>query len=145
MPLARCPRCDKMYQKEKDKVVCEGCVEAEEADQDKVSTYVSAHPDCAPTEVAEVTGVDINVVKRMVDQGRIAQVTEDVKARAVRCGRCGAPAISFSKKLCEGCLADLNSELARTKSNIKLPPKKWSSIDPYRKTVREQVDEKRGS
>lgn len=144
MPLARCPRCEEMFQKEKDKVVCEKCIDAEEADQDKISQYVSAHPDCAPTEVANVTGVNINVVKRMVELGRIAQVTEEIKQRQVRCGRCGAPAISFSKKLCEACLADLNNELARVKSSVKLPPKKWSSIDPNRRTVREELDEKRG-
>jgi ribosomal protein L37E len=140
MPLASCPRCSKTFMKEKDRVVCEKCVDAEEADYERVQNYVSQNPDCSPAQVAEGTGIRFEVVMRVVGAGRVAQVD---RSEAVRCGRCGAPAISLAKKLCETCLAELNSELARHKSLIKLPPKKWTNIESGQSTVRQRIDEYR--
>jgi len=139
MPLAGCPRCKKMFNKKQDQAVCDACSEIEEQEQDQVREYVSKHPDSSPAEVAESLKIDLEVVMRAVNSGRIAQVSN---REAVRCGRCGAPAISLSKKLCETCLAELNAEFAKQRSDVKLPPKKWSNLESGG-TVRDTVEEKR--
>ena len=61
---------------------------------------------------------------------------------SVRCGRCGAPAISLSKKLCEGCLQELNSEIARSRSKIQLPGKKDVELGTAM-SVRRWLDEQK--
>ena len=63
---------------------------------------------------------------RLVAEGRIATLP-DQQAKAV-CGRCGAPAISLSKRLCESCLQKLNSEVAKAQASIKLGKKKKLQI-----------------
>ena len=115
MPLASCPRCERMFDKQDGKTVCETCERDEMDDIERVAEYVSQHPDVSPAMVAAALDMDTSIVMRAVEAGRIAQVREDVK---VPCGRCGAPAISFSKKLCEACLAQLDAELARERAHL---------------------------
>jgi len=131
-----------MFQKNKEQLVCPNCADAEEADYERIREFVSQNPDCNPAEVAQATGIPDDVVLRVVDAGRIAQVKSGT---TVRCGRCGAPAISMAKKLCETCLAELNSELARSKSSVKLPPKKWTNIETGKSTIRKRIDDAKDS
>ncbi len=135
MPLAGCPRCDTMFDKRKGQVVCEGCKEAEAADIERIAEYVSKNPDTSPHLVATALEIDAQVVLRAVDQGRIAQVN---LGDQVHCGRCGAPAISHSKKLCEKCLAELDAQIARERSNIQVPNKESTST-----SIRDEIQQRR--
>jgi predicted amidophosphoribosyltransferase len=138
MPISNCVRCKKLFNRVQ-YPVCPACEPDEEADFAKVRQALIERPNQSAEEVAEETGVDLDCVLRLVDAGRIANVR---LGEGVTCGRCGAPAISFSKRLCEACLKKLNMELAAEQSKIVLPPKR--PFDPeHRKTVREAVDEKR--
>lgn len=124
MPLAKCPRCSAFFDK-KGKPVCIKCVPDEDADYETVRVYIASHPDETADQVAEGTGVDRHCVLRMLDQGIIqnsALITN------IQCGRCGAPAISLTKRLCEKCLANLNAKLAKETSQIKLPSKKEATV-----------------
>jgi ribosomal protein L37E len=62
-----------------------------------------------------------------------------------RCGRCGAPAISVSKKLCQGCLEKLNAEMAQAQRTIKLKDKPQARIGEYdnKLTVVKTLEQKR--
>jgi ribosomal protein L37E len=127
MPLARCPRCNSFFDK-KDKSICSKCVPDEDADYEKVRVYIQAHPDETADQVAEGSKVDRACVVRMMDQGIIqnSSLVKDIK-----CGRCGAPAISMTKRLCEKCLAQLNSKLAQETSRIKLPEKREATVHSH--------------
>ena len=121
MPLATCPRCKTLFQKEGGHSVCPKCVEGEDADYEKVREALEETPSQSAEQVSEETGVDLNCVLRLLDSGRIETTAANI---GVRCGRCGAPAISISKRLCEACLQKLNAKLAAEQSKIRLPKKK---------------------
>ena len=137
MPIASCPRCNETFSKDGESMVCDNCEAAEESDYETVRLYVADHPDCTPSDVVEATGLERELVLRVVDSGRVAQVES---AGTIVCGKCGAPAISLAKRLCEACLAELDSQLARTKSQIKLPPKKWSNVESGKSSIRQKIE-----
>ncbi|MBN2308121.1 MAG: hypothetical protein JXR94_04075 [Candidatus Hydrogenedentes bacterium] len=123
MPLATCPRCNKMFDKT-GPLVCPRCQDAEEEDYEKIRQSLAEHPNQSAEDLAEAAQVDIECVLRLLEAGRIETTAAN---RQVRCGRCGAPAISVSKKLCEKCLQELNAQIAMQTSKIRLPKRR--SVD----------------
>ena len=126
MALASCQRCKKLYQKIRSNI-CPTCEIAEEEDYEKVRKFLGEFPNRNAEQVSEETGVPIDSVLRFIDAGRVEAVGI-TGTSTVKCGRCGAPAISTTKKLCEACLQALNAELARSQSQIKLPKKKGVEV-----------------
>lgn len=120
MAMSRCVRCEKLFEKIRSPV-CSHCESDEEDDYEKVRQALSDTPNQTAEQVAEETGVGIECVLRLLSEGRIASTAMNVN---IKCGRCGAPAISASKKLCEACLEKLNAQLLSQQSKIKLPDKK---------------------
>ena len=138
MPLANCPRCKQLFNKFKTQV-CQACEKEEDADLDKVREALQELPNQTAEQVAEKTGVDIDCVLRLIDEGHIANI--DI-SDSVMCGRCGAPAISITKRLCQSCLTQLSMDLAAQQSKIVLPPKR--SLDfGGNKSVHQTVEDKR--
>lgn len=127
MPLATCPRCKKMFEKSSS-VVCPNCQEAENTDYDKIRTILDARPNLNAEQVSVESGVDVQVVLRMLEEGLISNVNT---AEKVKCGRCGAPAISRSKRLCQACLEKLNAQVASMQSKIKLGDRKGVQVGEY--------------
>ncbi|MFP4172686.1 MAG: hypothetical protein ACLFV4_07210 [Candidatus Hydrogenedentota bacterium] len=119
MPIAKCPRCKKLFEKS-ELSVCSKCLPDEEADYETVREYVGDNPSCSAHEVAEQTGVDEDCVIRMIEEGRIMNAASQEQ---VMCGRCGQPAISVTKRLCQACLTELNTQVLQEQSRIKLPPR----------------------
>ena len=120
MPLAQCVRCKKMFNKV-NLPVCPKCEPKEQEDFDKIQELLAKEPGLNAEEVAEKTDVDIECVLRCVSSGLVTIVKQ---SETIKCGRCGAPAISLSKKLCQNCLNKLNEELAKQQSKIHIPKKK---------------------
>lgn len=125
MPLATCARCGKMFNK-KTSPVCTLCQKAEDDDMEKVRKVVENDPNLNAEEIAEKAQVDIRVVNRMIDLGMLVSSIE-LDAN-IKCGMCGAPAISATKKLCQACLEKLNAEVVKAQSQIKLDAKKTPKI-----------------
>ena len=123
MALASCQRCKKLFEKFRSSI-CPACDQAEEDDYETIRQALVEHPNQSAEQLAEDTGISIDCVLRLLAQGRIETTAAN---KGVKCGRCGAPAISVSKKLCEACLQKLNAELAHQQSKVKLPKKK--SVD----------------
>lgn len=83
MALGKCPRTGKLYDKSTGPVHPSVMAE-EEAEYSKILDYVADHPNCEPTEVVEETGVPLEVLQRLVKQGRVEQLTSDeVEAKAL--------------------------------------------------------------
>jgi len=125
MPLATCARCGKMFNK-KTSPVCSLCQKAEDDDMEKVRKVVEDEPNLNAEEIAEKAQVDIRVVNRMIDLGMLVSSIE--LDASIKCGMCGAPAISATKKLCQACLEKLNAEVVKAQSQIKLDAKKAPKI-----------------
>jgi len=139
MPLASCGRCGKMFNKVQANV-CPGCVEDEEADYEKIREIVSQNETLNVEQVSEAAGVEISVVRRIIGEGRVAQVS---LGEVPKCGKCGAPAISITKKLCQACLERLNAEVSKAQSQIKLEKKKETQIGAYDNNARKTFEAKR--
>lgn len=142
MPLAKCPRCTKMFNKAHN-LVCPACQTQEDADAELIRGSLEENPNLNAEQVSELTGVDIQVVLRLVEQGAIMNVTA-LEGEKIRCGRCGAPAISASKRLCQGCLEKLNSEVAIAQRNVRLGERKKVEVDTFHDNVRQALENKRG-
>lgn len=117
MALASCPRCKRLFQKLR-AFVCVHCAPLEELDYDCVRRHLQEHENDTAEQVAQATGVALDCIMRLASDGRI-QFT--APGNAIKCGRCGAPAISATKRLCKACLAKLNAEIAAQQSKMKLP------------------------
>jgi hypothetical protein len=89
--------------------VCPDCEPDEERDFNAVREVLQQSHDLNVEQVAEAAGVSTACVLRLVDEGRISSA---VPGAVIPCGRCGAPAISASKKLCERCLMNLDRDFA---------------------------------
>jgi predicted amidophosphoribosyltransferase len=138
MSLAACPRCKKVFDKTRS-AVCTRCQDAEDDDFDKIRAVLDHTPDLNAEQVAEEGQVTVDCVMRMIAEGFISSVS---LADPIKCGRCGAPAISLSKRLCPACLEKLSAQTARTQSKIKIEPKKDVQVDEYL-LVRKALEERR--
>lgn len=141
MPLAACVRCKKLFAKDQSPI-CPACQPDEDADVEKVRGIIANSPHLKTEEVAEQAEVEVGVVLRMIDEGIIERVGAFGTSQLV-CGRCGAPAISASKRLCQPCLDKLNAEVAMAQANIKMSARKEVQVGEYDMNVRRTVDEKR--
>jgi len=116
--------------------VCAACIPDEKSDWD----IVDEHPDLGAEAVAEMADVALQVVMRILDQGMITNTS--TLAGAAICGRCGAEAISASKKLCHNCLEELNQNLVKEKRDIVIEKKKEVELNGA-SSFRQLIEEKR--
>ncbi len=109
MPLTKCPRCEKLFNKPENSQypVCNLCIDEEQKDYEKIRKVLEEHGNINAIEISEKTGISLDVILRMCDQGWFE--TQD-NSESIYCGRCGAPAISRTKRLCESCLIQLQRE-----------------------------------
>ena len=139
MPLAKCVRCDKLFNKTEDPI-CPACMPSEVEDFDKVRECLNENADVNAEQVSELTGVDIKVVMRMIDAGSVSVASLD--SESIKCGQCGAPAISASKKLCQNCLEKLNQKMLQTRKNIEIDSKKKVQLNEFA-SVRKAIEKKK--
>ena len=138
MELEVCKRCGRLFRRVQ-LPVCLACVTDEEKDYERIRATLGRKPGLTIEEVAGEAGVEVACVSRMLDAGQL----ENIAVRDfVPCGRCGAPAISASKRLCERCLTELDQKCAE---NIReLRTKLLSGGSSEMLNVHETVEVKRG-
>ena len=138
MPLAKCERCEKLFSKF-DSPICPACAPEEEKDHEAVRLCIADHPDLNVETIAELSGVSVQCVMRMIDQGL---VVTSLSKGTMKCGKCGAPAISASKKLCSSCLEEMNRNVAKQRSQLGEIARKQVQIGEHQ-TVRQAIEAKR--
>lgn len=135
MALAKCARCKKVYNRIASPI-CPKCEPDEDADFNKIHHILAKQPGLHADAVALAAEVSIETVLRMLDGGRL-RVQDDRKH--VACGRCGEPAISRTKRLCEACLVEMDRECAAAMRELQ----KDFSRGPKRKHGTDVLSEKR--
>lgn len=135
MALDKCKRCGRLFNRVQTPI-CITCTPNEEADYDRIRGVLSEQPGLSVAQLAAAAKVEKACVLRMIDAGRLenAAVTDSVP-----CGRCGAPAISVAKRLCEKCLTALDRECAENMRELR---EKMLGTTPSL-TVHEVVEAKR--
>ena len=104
--LAKCGRCKTLFVRAHSHV-CERCVDAEDSDFIRIRDVVVEQPHLGLEELAEEANVQVTTVLRMMHQDLLA-----AGADKALCGRCGAPALNLTQRLCTGCMFDLDRELS---------------------------------
>lgn len=137
MKLDNCARCRRVFPRVQSPV-CPDCQPMEDADYEKIRDVLDYDSEYSAEEVAEAAEVSIECVLRMLDAGMISSA---VFGDEVRCGRCGAPAISRSKRLCRACVIKLDAEFTKAVSQTRL--NKRAQEEAAAEKVREMVDAKR--
>ncbi len=138
--IKKCGRCGKIFSSFTAKV-CLACEPAEEEDYSRIRELLRETPGLSAEDVAEGARVTLECVLRMLETGRIQN---EVFSDPVKCGRCGAPAISLRARLCQACLSKLDSECLKAMSELKasIHPKA-GDVKTETHEVRRAVDEKR--
>ena len=115
LKLARCARCKNLFNKIVSEV-CNLCQPDEDQDFSRIQDVLAHVKGLNVEKVAEEAGVSVDCVLRMLREGRIDNVAHDDEAS---CGRCGAPAISTTKRLCKRCLVVLDRECAHAMQEMR--------------------------
>jgi len=109
--------------------VCPACQPSEDTDFAKIHNVMAREPGLNAQQVAAKAEVELDCVVRMLNEGRLQ--LQDLSEKP-RCGRCGAEAISMSKRLCDRCLVELDRECLEAMTDLRdrLPEKaKWRGLD----------------
>jgi hypothetical protein len=133
----KCVRCNDVFFRVASPV-CLKCQETEEEDFKKIRDVLATTSNLNVEQLAEAAEVGTDCVLRMLEDERIVNV---VSSAAVPCGRCGEPAISHTKRLCQRCLIALENECSASMRALK-----EKIGDEYRdnlQTVHEAVERKR--
>lgn len=138
MPLAKCARCKKMFNKIKS-AVCPSCMPQEETEYDLIRTTIRDNPDMNAEGVAALSGVEEEVVHRMLKEGLISSTALN---KGTKCGMCGGEAISAAKKLCQPCLDKLNNQVNKARASIRLDGKKEAQVGEFL-NVRQTISDKK--
>jgi len=136
--LQRCARCKRMFFR-LGTSVCYECQPDEDADFEKIRDVLDRHEGLAAEELAEMAGVAAQCVLRMIEEGRLAN--EDA-SNPIRCGRCGEPAISMTKRLCYHCLSELDRLCTEALRTFRQRDK--GSAHEIRETVDNKREERKG-
>lgn len=142
MALTKCPRCGKLFNKPGNSqyLVCNGCIDDEQRDYEKIREILEEYGNISAIEVSEKTEIPLDVILRMCDQGWFEAETT---SESIYCGRCGAPAISATKRLCEACLIQLQRECLKSINELKQSLKEKAMRNKL--DVKQAVEEKQQS
>ncbi len=113
--FSTCARCNGVFLKIGVKV-CQKCQEDEARDFEKMRDTLLHMPGLNVEQLAQAAGVSAACVFRMIEEEKISNIQPN---EAVTCGRCGAPALSIAKRLCEPCLIKLDRECAESIRELK--------------------------
>jgi hypothetical protein len=116
LKLAQCVRCRRVFPRVK-APVCPDCQPDEDADFEKIREVLDYDSELTPEQAAEKAEASVECVLRMLDEGLISNAAQP---GALRCGRCGRPAISRAKRLCQACLIKLDSEFTKAVSTTRI-------------------------
>ncbi len=137
LKLAQCARCRGVYPRVKSPV-CQACQPEEDADFEKIRGVLDYDSELLPEQVADTANVPVDCVLRMLDAGLISAAT---LGESIRCGRCGAPAISRSKRLCQACVVRLDAGFSNA---VSVTRKNKRTLDEIAlNTIHVVVDSKR--
>ncbi len=145
MALANCKGCNKIFNKLSGPL-CPACVEQDEADLKTVNEALREEANQTVAQLSEKTGVSKKTILRLLKDQRIAS---EASLADIKCGKCGAPAISLSVKLCKRCAAEISRTAAKACARVAQasgrasPPRKQTDASED-ETVHETIKRKTG-
>ncbi|WP_432667270.1 hypothetical protein R9X47_12860 [Wukongibacter baidiensis] len=114
--MKECLRCNKMIPDNTIRDYCEVCYEVYEKIFDKIREYLRENPLATAFEVAEYTGVDHQIIKKFVKEGRLIEI--EAESVNIECKRCGALILSKYHEYCPKCEKTLFKEFNGLKGHF---------------------------
>ncbi|KPV42981.1 hypothetical protein [Alicyclobacillus ferrooxydans] len=117
MPIARCKRCQRIFNKTR-RDICPTCIAAEDDAFQIVRGYLKEHPDSDMDELTVGTAVQSEVVIGLIQDGRL--IPRDNPNLTYPCARCGKP--TQAGHYCAKCTKEIMQErsAARKKPRVEL-------------------------
>ncbi|MCL6517454.1 TIGR03826 family flagellar region protein [Alicyclobacillus sp.] len=106
MPIANCKRCGRLFNKIR-RDICPACVAEEDKAFDIVRQYLREHRDATMAQVSEETGVGVDLIISMIQDGRL--MLRDNPNLHYPCERCGKP--TRAGRFCPACTKELSAGL----------------------------------
>jgi len=107
LEVRNCIRCGKLFNY-LGKPICNGCIEKDEEDFEKVKEYIYDHPKCSISEVAEAIGVSIRKITKFLREERL-EVAEG-SVGWLTCESCGEEI--KTGRYCKECSGGLRERLS---------------------------------
>jgi Zn finger protein HypA/HybF involved in hydrogenase expression len=132
--MKECLRCKKMIPDNSLRDYCEICCEIYEKIFDKIRDYLREYPMATAFEVAEFTGIDHQIIKGFIKEGRLIEI--EAESVNISCKRCGTLILSKHHEYCPKCEKALIKELNGVKGyfiksdNAKMHHKKLTRDHP---------------
>ena len=104
--MKNCSSCGKVFVSINNSRICADCREKEEKWEKEIIEYVRDHPKCPIPEIVEATGVQEQVIRRMIREGRFLASHVDI---FFPCEKCGAPI--RKGQYCDKCQKEMRDEL----------------------------------
>mgnify|MGYP002625910961 CR=1 FL=1 len=103
--LRNCKGCGKLFMS-RGVPFCVDCLDKQAEDEKRIIQYVSDNPLCTIIEIVNALGINENIVRRLIEEGRLIQAGIDYK---YPCSKCGEPIASG--QYCDKCAKKLREEI----------------------------------
>ncbi len=113
--LKKCPRCKTIFSAPEGMICCSKCVEEEHDYLAKVEEAVLVDGLILPAEIAESTGLDLKIVKKILDANPSLSLKVEIDDL---CPTCKRRSIARGKEFCALCLMHLDSDIAEVKEEL---------------------------
>jgi len=125
MEIKQCDYCRRPYQSLGNKV-CNDCTTKLDEDFILIREYLYEHDNASIEEVSEATGVSRKAIYYLLKEERLL-VGDDGGAGILKCETCRKPI--NTGRMCAACKKEIITEVHRSVSAVKAPPKKVERED----------------
>ncbi len=115
MQLKNCPVCGKLFTCIS-RNLCPECIAREEETLGNIQSYIDEHKNATIPEISEGTGIPVERIVSLLQNGRLVTTRAN---QLLTCERCGAP-ISYGR-FCAGCSTALKSSFQKAIPQRDLP------------------------
>jgi len=116
MGLRKCPKCGKLFTKDKDRSsLCPVCKMRENEQLDTLRRYTDHNPDATMDELERVSGLTKTQIIGHIREGRL--ISMNARQILLTCEQCGAEIMTG--RFCRACKTDLADRLAASVQDLK--------------------------
>lgn len=114
LPISNCKRCDRIFNRIR-RDICQACIAEEDKAFQTVRDFLKLHKDASMTDVQDGTGVDMELIIEMIQDGRL--ILRDNPNLAYGCERCGSQ--TQSGRYCAKCTKELSNALTAAATELR--------------------------
>ena len=106
--MKNCPMCGKVFLATPGRRVCIDCREAEMQREREIVAFVREHPNSTIAEIIEATGASEKMIKRMIEEGRFVEFSQNIHYPCKKCGK-----LIVAGKYCKSCYEKMQKAIRK--------------------------------